>query len=567
MKRSLSITLVALLAATCAYSQPQDSQSVRNIAAFCKCWGFLKYYHPAVADGKVLWDEQFVKTYDRIRSARTRKECNDVLISLYKSAESARDVWADQPSVEEFDSSAVVSKPDLSWIFDTTLFTPEVTTLMRNVKEAFRPLANRYVTAYRGAMNPDVSIDDKYFGPSEPLYPTEAIRILALARYWNIIQYYDPNRALIGRPWDSVLFDYIPRFSQAQDSIQYLYTVLQLRGELHDSHAFVRSPIDKYVFGDGYLPIRLMYLNSQTVIVGSFGSSMARFDSSLASLGLHRGDLLMKIGGVNVAELRERLRHYVGGSNEAAIERDINNYLLRGKVGDSIRLTIDNGEKEFEVTAHYQTELRASDVRTNLLSNEWSILQGNIGYVDMGQLERRNVRTMMKSLMSLPAIIFDVRNYPRGTMYDIMAYLSKRVPFAFFTRPVVSHPGYLVSTAKQMMVCGDDRGDKYKGKIIILANELTQSHAEFTIMSLQTRLDAITIGSQTAGADGNISEIRLPGNITTFFTGLGVFYSGGLPTQQIGIKINIPVVPTIAGIREGRDEVLERAVRYALSGK
>lgn len=47
-----------------------------------------------------------------------------------------------------------------------------------------------------------------------------------------------------------------------------------------------------------------------------------------------------------------------------------------------------------------------------------------------------------------------------------------------------------------------------------------------------------------------------------FYHGLlGVYYPDGRPTQRIGILPDIEVRPTIAGIREGRDELIEAALR------
>jgi hypothetical protein len=48
-------------------------------------------------------------------------------------------------------------------------------------------------------------------------------------------------------------------------------------------------------------------------------------------------------------------------------------------------------------------------------------------------------------------------------------------------------------------------------------------------------------------------------------SGLGVFYPDKKPTQRIGILPDTEVKPTIAGIREGRDELLEEAVRQILT--
>jgi C-terminal processing protease CtpA/Prc len=72
---------------------------------------------------------------------------------------------------------------------------------------------------------------------------------------------------------------------------------------------------------------------------------------------------------------------------------------------------------------------------------------------------------------------------------------------------------------------------------------------------------AIVIGSTTAGADGDVSEIPLPGGLRTAISGIGVFYPDKKPTQRVGIIPDIEVLPTIAGIRAGRDEVLEVAIQ------
>ena len=80
-------------------------------------------------------------------------------------------------------------------------------------------------------------------------------------------------------------------------------------------------------------------------------------------------------------------------------------------------------------------------------------------------------------------------------------------------------------------------------------------------MALRTVPGSVVVGSTTAGADGNLSAITLPGNIFTGITGLGVYYPDGREIQRIGIVPDVVVTPTIQGIREGRDEVLERAVQ------
>jgi len=66
---------------------------------------------------------------------------------------------------------------------------------------------------------------------------------------------------------------------------------------------------------------------------------------------------------------------------------------------------------------------------------------------------------------------------------------------------------------------------------------------------------------RTTGADGNLSNIPLPGNLRAALSGLGVYLPGRKPTQQVGVPVDVPCPYTIAGIRAGRDEILECALR------
>ena len=79
-------------------------------------------------------------------------------------------------------------------------------------------------------------------------------------------------------------------------------------------------------------------------------------------------------------------------------------------------------------------------------------------------------------------------------------------------------------------------------------------------MGLRTAPKATVIGGTTAAADGNVSKIVLPGGIDTMISGIGVYYPDGKETQRIGIIPDIEIKPTIKGIREGRDGLLEKAI-------
>jgi hypothetical protein len=55
------------------------------------------------------------------------------------------------------------------------------------------------------------------------VYPPAPLRLLGLMRYWSAIQYFCPNKDLIVKNWDSVLYEYVPKFyRQKIRSITYL---------------------------------------------------------------------------------------------------------------------------------------------------------------------------------------------------------------------------------------------------------------------------------------------------------------------------------------------------------
>ena len=43
-------------------------------------------------------------------------------------------------------------------------------------------------------------------------------------------------------------------------------------------------------------------------------------------------------------------------------------------------------------------------------------------------------------------------------------------------------------------------------------------------------------------------------------SGIGVYYPDGAETQRLGIVPDVVVKPTIKGVRQGKDEVLDKAI-------
>ena len=108
----------------------------------------------------------------------------------------------------------------------------------------------------------------------------------------------------------------------------------------------------------------------------------------------------------------------------------------------------------------------------------------------------------------------------------------------------------------------------FGGPVVVLIDERAISQAEHCCLYLKAAAKKITfIGTPTNGTDGDVTNSVLPGGARFGFTGHDVRYPDESQLQRRGIQPDIRVAPTIAGLRAGRDEVLERAVRFLETGK
>jgi C-terminal processing protease CtpA/Prc len=54
----------------------------------------------------------------------------------------------------------------------------------------------------------------------------------------------------------------------------------------------------------------------------------------------------------------------------------------------------------------------------------------------------------------------------------------------------------------------------------------------------------------------------LPGNLAVSFSGHNVRHADGRQLQRVGIQPTIKVAPTIRGLADGHDEILDAAIKF-----
>ena len=521
-----------------------------NIAALGQVWGFLKYFHPAVAGGQRDWDAELLRQLPVVLACRSVAARSRLLSAWITSLGPVPlcTTCATPPT------DSVRLAPDLRWARNASRFSAPLRQQLAFIEANRYQGAPYYVT--RMGANTYFPHEEAY---AEPALPAQGLRLLGLCRYWNMFQYYYPYKYALDEDWARVLPELLSRFAEASTPLQYRHAALALFARVQDGHArfYPPDPLLEAERGDYKVAAEVQFLDEQAVV------TRVRRDGLVPVSPLEPGDVLTHLAGAAVADLVKQRLPETGASNRAAQLNTIALNLLYCatpqldvqvvRAGQPLRLVVP----AVKVGAVPPAQPAAAD-------SMYRFLAPDIGYIDMARIKGAKVPAIMQAFAHTKGIVVDQRNYPGEPVATYLPgfLLKEPVTFAKFTRYDPAYPGrFLWEPADTLKPRG---ATPYTGQVVVLVNEVSRSQAEFTAMAFQATPHGTVLGSQTAGADGNTTPITLPGGLKTLMTGIGAYYPDGHETQRVGIRTDVPVRPTIAGLREGRDELRDRAVELIM---
>lgn len=524
-----------------------SDSKIEDLTILGKVWGFLKYYHPAIAEGEYNWDYELFRVLPKILESKNQQSRNNVLSAWIHS-------FGKVKIGKEKKIKHVVIKltPDLSWI-NSPILGDTLTSQLINIKNAERVNEHYYIGLSSEVGNAEFKNENSY---STMKYPDAGFRLLSLYRYWNIIQYFFPYKNLIEENRDVVLKEFIPKFINASDELEYKITALSMIAGIHDTHANIwgEDITLRNYRGINCAPFEISFVENKAVVTHYFDRAIGE------KSGLKIGDIIETINNKSVEEIVKKNLPITPASNYPTQLRDIAVNLLR--TNDSL-LTISYKRGDSIVTSQIQCYSSDKINIYNKYANKdtcFKLLTPDIAYLYPGNIKNEYLAKIMPEILKTKGLIIDLRCYPSDfIVFSLGEYLlPKPTPFVKFSIGDIKSPGLFTMTNN--LKVGKKNKNFYKGKVIIIINEITQSQSEYTTMAFRTAPKAIVIGSTTAGADGNVSRFTLPGGINTMISGIGVYYPDGKETQRIGIVPDIEIKPTIEGTKSKRDEILEKAI-------
>jgi C-terminal processing protease CtpA/Prc len=386
--------------------------------------------------------------------------------------------------------------------------------------------------------------------------PSFPLRVLAAFRLWNTIRLFFPYHDLIDASWDAVLAEHLDEFARSDTEEAYEAAVQRLAARTQDSHARVTSP--RLREREGAAPgIVLLPIEGQPAVVEA--------EPKALTAGVRVGDVVEAVDGEPMQARLGRLRPLTAASTLQALEA---NALKRSLAGPdrSVAELVVRGADGSPRTVRLERRHGAPEAPEGL---PWRVLEGGIGYVDLRRLDASQIDEMLAALGKAPAIVFDLRGYPRGVFWLLAPRLNTRGArvAARFGVPVVDSWGASsewVGGASMVVhqAIAPPPGAPYAGRTVLLLDERARSQAEHTALFLRVAAGTTFVGSPTTGVSGDVTDVLLPGGVSVGFSGAAAEWPDGGQLQRRGVLPDVPARPTLRGLREGRDEVLEAALRY-----
>ncbi len=530
-----------------------SSEQKESLYKLCKVWGYVKYRHPDIIEGEINWDAELFRVMPEILQSENQENTNKILYDWLKKFPFEEKTDKKAEEYLTYPQKDNVGEPESKWIYDEQFLGKDVSNYLQKLSKTFiGERKNAYASFYDN--------QPFTFFTNEKNYPLreddDGMKLLSLFRFWNIYEYYSPNVQIARKDWDEVLKEEIYRMIQTKTYREYALVIAEMAAQTGDPHLEVIDNEDILInfYGKYYLQCELMYVENK-VIINQVGKD---------EKNLKVGDILLSIDGIELEKRIKELKKYKAIPEEDKFVAKIKYQLMQteGKTSEVIVLR-DGEEKKLKVNTFEEPYMYENPQKNGFIEEE------KIGYIDPSALKEGDLEKLMEKFADTEGIIVDLRYYPSSVIaYSMAEYINpemKEVLQFVFPNPAVPGRYYAIpmSVGKGMMK--DKEYPQYSGKVILLMDERSVSQSETTIMSLRQSPNAVVIGSDSRGANGDLVEVKLPGDLRINMSGLGVYTPEGEQTQRVGLKPDIEIFPTIQGIKEGRDELLEKGIEEILN--
>lgn len=565
------------------FTAPTCSQnSIDHLKTFAKAYGYVKYFHPSTEASKIDWDTFSAYGSSKVLECKNNRELVMTLNSLFKPIGPSISFTSKQ---KEFDlntitpnnlddyketywqhrgvsigmqynlyESSLINQPK---VIDDTLVViaepifdkkPEVGEL---IEEKIGSRVYCYIPLSLYCDEGNTFPIGKNFESLNSLVKrfdaelTKAsVRIGNIINVYNTMQHFYPYFDVVDIDWDYELEVALKRSLEDENEEDHLITVQKFMAKLQDSHTWVWQGASPYAF---YPPISWQWIQDSLMIT----------KVSSDTLNIKVGDVVTHINNQSSEEYFEEVNSRISHGTKTYLNHSIQTRSLSAAEGTELILQV-NGEEILLKHDNPKSVKNTPPFQKHL----YKLIGHDLMYVNLASIPSDTLSKILPRLKQMKGLVCDYRGRNLA-VWDFPYHFSKDSIESGFTinDPQIIYPNQEQITFDHIQGINEPK-DPYLGdiKTVFIVDGSVKSAGESFISTVKHNNLAIIVGEQTAGADGYINPFKVLGDITIWWTGTKCLHADGRQFHCVGIQPDVFVEKTIQGIREGKDEFLEKAI-------
>lgn len=375
---------------------------------------------------------------------------------------------------------------------------------------------------------------------------------------WNILQHFYPYFDVVNADWDNVLTETLSGALKDKTSDEFYDTLRKMIAKIQDGHGVVYYQREKPIGG---FKIRVELIENNIVVTGSQEAE------------LQKGDIIKSIDGKTGLESLAETEKFVSGAPQLRRYRTLNQF-GQGETGSTADIEVIRNNETLKIK-----KVRAADTRNLFFSSIPEFTFPTLKEVDPGiyyvntRISKKEFNDNIQKLADAKGVIIDWRwdgkydpDVKSVEAIDFVAYAAgSMVRSANWNIPTVIYPDRENIKFSESFWPLPAKKPHFKGTVVFITEPSVVSYGETCMGIVENFKLAETVGVVTAGTNGNVNFINLPGGYKIMWTGMRVLKHDHSQHHIIGIKPTYPVERTIKAVKEGRDEYLENAIEVIKS--
>jgi hypothetical protein len=547
-------------------ARPLTATGLRNLTAFAKLYGLVRFFHASDEAAAADWNRFAIEGVRALEAPASEGELARALEDVFAPvAPTVRVYIGERPPLPD----ALSPQPGLRLIRcrNHGVGLRSAQTIYRSTRvespaDTFKP-DDVYLAELTGSVKALVPLA-LFTGeggtrpvaakPAEPRGPVpawalsgndRAIRLADVVIAWNVFRHFYPYFDVAGTDWNAQLPALLGQAAIDPGELAFHRTLQKMVAALQDGHGnvmFGGAPASR-------LPVTAVWIENKLVVTGVYGA---------ATEHIRPGDEIAAIDGKPAKAALEEAETWISGATPQWKRYRAENEVMLCPPNQTRVLSIrrfgaaDIREVRLEAGGKVPPrDARPAEIVTEVAPGVW--------YFDLTRARDADFMGALPSLKVARAIVFDMRGYPRLSAAWFSYVTETPLKSAQWHIPQVDRPGEMVFQREGEWTLTPKQTYLAARKIWLTDGEAI-SYAETTMGIIEAYKLGDIGGETTAGTNGNVNPFELPGGYTISWTGMKVLKHDGTRHHGVGIAPTIPAQRTQAGVAADRDEVLEKAL-------